>query len=246
MLLKGISDYNGYERALEVFYDILEDKTFEFSGSTTKTIAYLILTQQLLKPDQYILDLEYAKHQEDTNSEYYTRSKYIQCEDDYIVDICKERYCIINRTSVSYGDAFLKLDINLHNNPNEVHQYKKCTKNTFNGTNFINENKKSSSSRDFFLLFTITKVNNLELPENSGLIDSSNWRKYFGVFTGRAFTYANINSLNINTADKRDLQLVKRISETQADIIISTRKKRKLTETEKKILMFMLKKFKYE
>lgn len=199
------------------------------------------------------LDLEYARHQEDTNSEHYTGSRYIQCENDCTVDVREGRYCIINRTSAPYGDAFLGLDINSHDYPNEVHRYKKWTKNTLNGTNFINEREKSSSSRDFFLLFTTTKVNNLELPENSGLVDSSNWCKYFGAFTGRAFAYANIGPLNINTADKRDLQLVKGIGKTRADIIISTRKKRKLkdaddayAETEKKIPMFVLKRFKYE
>jgi len=102
-------------------------------------------------------------------------------------------YCIINRTSASHGDAFLRLDINLHNNSNEVQQYKKWTKNTLNESNFIKECEKSSSLKDFFLLFTTMKVNNFELPENSSLIDSSNWRKYFGAFASKMFAYHRLN-----------------------------------------------------
>jgi hypothetical protein len=44
------------------------------------------------------------------------------------VDVREGRYCIINGTSAPYEDAFLGLDINSHDNPNEVHQYKKWTK----------------------------------------------------------------------------------------------------------------------
>lgn len=74
-----VSDCDGHGRAPEVLHDILEERdikntnvnnlmndlriwlrdryseALEFSGSTTKTIARLILTQQLLEPDQYIL-----------------------------------------------------------------------------------------------------------------------------------------------------------------------------------------------
>ena len=129
------------------------------------------------------LDLEYASHHEDTNSEHYIGSnRYIQCEDDCTVDVCEGRYCIINGISAPYRNAFLRLDMNLHDNPNEVHQYKKWTKNTLHESDFIKERRKSSSSRDFFLLFTTAKVNYFKLPKNSGLVDSSNWLKYFGLY----------------------------------------------------------------
>jgi hypothetical protein len=102
------------------------------------------------------LELEYASHREDTNSENYTgRNKYIQCVDDCIIDVHEGKHCIINGTVAPYGDAFLGLDINLKGNPNpnEVHQYKRWTKYTLNETDFINECNKLFIIIRFFLAF---------------------------------------------------------------------------------------------
>ena len=49
------------------------------------------------------LDLEYAKHREDTNSKHYTGSKYIQCEDDRTVNVREGKHCIINGTLAPYA-----------------------------------------------------------------------------------------------------------------------------------------------
>jgi DNA uptake protein ComE-like DNA-binding protein len=94
-------------------------------------------------------------------------------------------------------------------------------------------------------------VNNFGLLENSGLVDSSNWLKYFGSFEGRAFAYANVGPLNINAADKRDLQLVEGIGIERADIIVSKRSKRKFKDlddayAETGIPKSVLKRFKCE
>lgn len=84
-------------------------------------------------------------------------------------------------------------------------------------------------------------MNNLKLPKNSGLVDSSNWLKYFGPYAGRAFACAEVGPLNINTADKRDLG----IGINRADTIESKRKFKDLDDAHAKtgIPMSVLKRF---
>uniref|UniRef100_U9TU00 Uncharacterized protein n=1 Tax=Rhizophagus irregularis (strain DAOM 181602 / DAOM 197198 / MUCL 43194) TaxID=747089 RepID=U9TU00_RHIID len=71
-------------------------------------------------------------------------------------------------------------------------------------------------------------VNNLKFPKNSGLVDSSNWLKFFGPYAGRAFAYADVGPLNINTADKRDLaigineQILSKVRESSKTLMMHT------------------------
>ena len=58
----------------------------------------------------------------------------------------------------------------------------------------------------------------LNLPENSGIVDKGNWKKYFGPFAGRGFIFAA--PLDINTASRTDLQQVKHICPEIAEIIM--------------------------
>ncbi|CAG8681984.1 8266_t:CDS:2, partial [Funneliformis mosseae] len=62
------------------------------------------------------------------------------------------------------------------------------------------------------------------LPKNTGYVDKSNWVEYFGPYAGRALTYAHVGSLDINNADKRDLELVEGAGSERADIIFNKRK----------------------
>ncbi|CAG8715913.1 6839_t:CDS:2, partial [Funneliformis mosseae] len=105
----------------------------------------------------------------------------------------------------------------------KVHQYKKLKK-ILNETNFQKEREKSSSPMDFFLFYTTTKINYFSLPKNTGYVDKSNWVEYFGPYAGRTLTYAHVGSLDINNADKRDLELVEGVGPERADIIYNKRK----------------------
>ncbi|CAG8509257.1 5556_t:CDS:2 [Funneliformis caledonium] len=62
------------------------------------------------------------------------------------------------------------------------------------------------------------------LPKNTGYVDKSNWVEYFGPYAGRALTYAHVGSLDINNADKRDIELVEGVGPERADIIYNKRK----------------------
>ncbi|CAG8446398.1 6099_t:CDS:2 [Funneliformis mosseae] len=133
------------------------------------------------------LELECAVHQEDTNPSNYGKGiKKIICEDK-TVDVRECKYCIINGASAPYGDALLGLDVNL---------------------------KSLASSKDFFILNITTNCLDFKLPKNSGIVDASNWDKYFGPYSGRAYAYANVGPLNINKASRRDLLSVYGIGET--------------------------------
>ncbi|CAI2188222.1 19030_t:CDS:2, partial [Funneliformis geosporum] len=145
------------------------------------------------------LELECVVHREDTNSSNYGKGKKdIKCEDK-TVDVHECNYFIINGVSASYGDVFLELDTS--GKPNE----------------------KSASSKDFFILFITTKCLDIILPKNSGIVDASNWDKYFSPYSGRAYAYADIGPLNINKVSRRDLLLVYGIGEIWADKIMAKR-----------------------
>ncbi len=61
--------------------------------------------------------------------------------------------------------------------------------------------KKNASQKDFFVLFTTTEIATKKLR----VCRSTNWHKYFGPYAGRTHAYADVGSLNINTANYRDL-----------------------------------------
>ncbi|CAI2187981.1 9216_t:CDS:2, partial [Funneliformis geosporum] len=153
------------------------------------------------------LKLEHAKHQEVTNSSKYTKTRKIICEDS-VVNVREGKYCIINGGSAPHGDSFLSLDQSRKNNPNEVHQAKKWKTSRINRKLYYDEREKSAGDRDFFILFTTGESDNFDLPENSGIVDKSNWNNYFGPFAGRAYNYAIVGALDINTATTTELMTV--------------------------------------
>src|SRR5688572_8760915 len=120
------------------------------------------------------LKLEHAKHQEVTNSSEYNKTRKIVCEDS-VVNVREGKYCIINGGSAPYGDSFLGLDQSRKNNPNEVHQTKKWNKSRINRKLYYDEREKSAGDRDFFILFTTGESDDFDHPENSGIVDKSNW-----------------------------------------------------------------------
>ncbi|CAI2163433.1 3782_t:CDS:2 [Funneliformis geosporum] len=92
-------------------------------------------------------------------------------------------------------------------NPNEEHQYNKLKRKILNESEIQIEWEKSSLSKDFFLIFTTTKINNIRLPRNTGYVDAS-----------------NRSPLDINTAVRKQLELVKGVGTKRAEIIYNNRK----------------------
>jgi hypothetical protein len=145
----------------------------------------------------------------------------VHCESEN-VNVREHKHCILNAASAPYGDCFLSLDSS--NASNEVHQYKKYSDKTpLSQQDYMNERQKAASNQDFFLLFT-TKECNIELPDNSGIVDKKVWKDYFGPFSGRAFVFADEGPLNINTASRTQLQLIEGIGKAYANTIIEKRK----------------------
>ena len=84
----------------------------------------------------------------------------------------------------------------------------------------MEEWKKAATSNDFFLLFTTDKAVDVKPVKQSGIIHGQNWTDYFGVFAGRMFINADVNSVNINTMTHSFLQLLVREKSKDADQII--------------------------
>ncbi|RUS16230.1 hypothetical protein BC937DRAFT_91470 [Endogone sp. FLAS-F59071] len=95
------------------------------------------------------------------------------------------RYCciksLLKKISAESGNTVLSLDTSPP--ANEIQQYKLFTNST-------------------------EKECKIKLSNNSGIVDRSNWRKYFGPFFGRAFAYGVEDTLNINKSSFTTLQLV--------------------------------------
>src|SRR5712664_1451901 len=71
---------------------------------------------------------------------------------------------------------------------NETHQYKCYSENT----RYIKERKKAASGEDFFMIFTTkSRLEEIKLPRNCGIVSGDNWKKYFGPFADRAFIFRN-------------------------------------------------------
>ncbi len=103
---------------------------------------------------------------------------------------------------------------------NEVHQYKLWNNKQVSQKVYQSERDKAASKNDFFILFTTQNCDKFNLPENSGIVDKGNWKKYFGPFAGRGFIFA---PLDINTASRTDLQQVKHIGLESVEIIMRKR-----------------------
>ncbi|KAL1914123.1 uncharacterized protein VTP21DRAFT_11747 [Calcarisporiella thermophila] len=170
------------------------------------------------------LELECSTYQEDTKSTNRSSDNWeVKCE-YATVNIRDCKFCVLNGSSASAGDAFLGLDTGPGSTPiNEVHQYKHLKTQIMNENRFKTERDKAASANDFFFLFTTAKDCNFRIPERSGIIDGNNWAKYFGPFAGRAYLYAIEGPLNINSAKRHDLLRMDGIGKTYADQIIKKR-----------------------
>lgn len=174
----------------------------------------------------HYMDLQIAIHRQDTRSESHQSSPWnIGCKDGTTIDISKYKHCVINAPGAPAGDFFLCLD---HRNTSdiitEVGQCKKWSKGTGSSLAdvFNKERGKSASGGDFFILYS-TREWPAVLGKNSAVVDSKNWNEYFGPFAGRAFNFASVGPLDINTAAPVDLRRVGGIDEDRAEKIISKR-----------------------
>ncbi|KAF9418111.1 hypothetical protein BGZ76_004441, partial [Entomortierella beljakovae] len=136
------------------------------------------------------------------------------------------KHCIVNGGSAPNVDSFLGLD----RRPfcTEVHQCKLVNKDPID---YFAEREKAVSNLDFFILFT-SRVLDITLPRNSGVVDKNNWNTYFGPFAGRALIYATTGALDINNATLRDLRRMEGVGLIKAETIISERSKRKFKDLE--------------
>jgi hypothetical protein len=122
------------------------------------------------------------------------------------------------------GDGFccfrdLMEDIHFH----EVHQYKH-RKEKISEDNYLEEKSKSASQEDFFILFSTSASDDFELPSNSALVDSSNWKEYYGPYWARAFYMKTRKAPSINQGSMFQLSSIKGVKRQRAEKIIEERK----------------------
>jgi hypothetical protein len=110
-------------------------------------------------------------------------------------------------------------DIHFH----EVHQYKH-RKDEISEEIYLDEKSKSSSSEDFFILFSTSNSSHFELPSNSALVDNSNWREYYGPLWARAFCMKTRQAPSINYGSLFQLSSIKGVKKKLAEKIIEERK----------------------
>jgi len=124
----------------------------------------------------------------------------------------------------SAGDGFCcfrdpKKDSHFH----EVHQYKH-RKGKISEKIFLEEKSKSSSQKDFFILFSTSDSDDFQLPINSALVDSSNWEQYYGPYWARAFFMKTQQAPSINHGSIFQLSSIKGVKRKRAEKIIEERK----------------------
>jgi hypothetical protein len=114
-------------------------------------------------------------------------------------------HVILNGTSAAAGDFFLGIEIPEQRAPNtksglgkivrEVGQCKLTRKKLAQAT-YNTERNKSAGPDDFFVLYTQTEIlDDIALPDRSGLVEASCWESYFGPFSGRAYIALQNSSL---------------------------------------------------
>ncbi|KAG0372989.1 hypothetical protein BGX24_012315 [Mortierella sp. AD032] len=173
------------------------------------------------------LKLDFSSQQVDTKYTSDRPLSALRCEPES-VDVRKGEHCVINTPSVPYGHSFIRLD----SQPlrTEVHQCKLITDG--GGIDYQAERSKTASGRDFFMLFTSQYWPDVELPPLSGIVDRSNWTRYFGPYASRAFVFAIVGALDINLAPRKYLKGMEGIDDKEADFIIQERTKREFDSYE--------------
>ncbi|KAL1919137.1 uncharacterized protein VTP21DRAFT_2519 [Calcarisporiella thermophila] len=194
------------------------------------------------------LSLECATQWEDTKACDRLPGKWnVKCEFN-TVNVREGRHCILNGTSAPYGDSFLGLDLGSKDEfLSEVHQYKHFSVSRLSKELYQRERDKAVSYSDFFILYTTNDAGNFELPERSGIVDKTNWLDYFGPFAGRAYRFAVVGPLDINSAKRGDILRVGGIGQSYAERIIGKRPFKDLADAMAKtdIPESLLKKFKF-
>ncbi|KAG0341565.1 hypothetical protein BG004_005991 [Podila humilis] len=173
------------------------------------------------------LELAVSSQQVDTKSRSYGFSSTVACEKETLV-LRKSNHCITNAPSAPYGDNFLTLDAQPF--CTEVHHCKLVSDD--GRIDYEAERYKAASDNDFFLLFSSNDQSHVVLPPISGIVDKSNWVRYFGPFAGRAFVFATIGALDINLASRRDLKGMSGVGDWEAELIMQERAKRRFDNLE--------------
>jgi len=103
-------------------------------------------------------------------------------------------YVILNAPSASAGDFFLSIWTSVRRprgfESETVREVGQCkfVKAKLNKETYTEERNKSAGRDDFFMLYTQTEsLDDMVLPDRSGLVDKSCWMSYFGPFAGRAY-----------------------------------------------------------
>ncbi|KAF9372310.1 hypothetical protein CPB97_001349 [Podila verticillata] len=175
-----------------------------------------------IKFTNHHLNLVISSRHINTKSKSHRIVSAVRCE-NVNVNVRKGEHCIVNAPSAPYGDSFIGLDTNPF--CTEVHQCKLIADDA--RIDYQEERRKAASDNDFFMLFTSKDRLDVELPLQSGIVDRSNWEHYFGPFAGRAFVFATTGALDINVAQRRDLERMRGVGVTKAELIIQERSKRK-------------------
>jgi len=108
----------------------------------------------------------------------------------------------------------------------ETHQYKLIQKDKLTPENFKEKREKAADPNDFFIMFSIypNSLQEQELPKYSGLVVKSNFKDYYGPFSGRVFYMINsYNFFQINSATRDQLKMVPGIGDQRAQKILQTR-----------------------
>jgi len=133
-----------------------------------------------------------------------------------------ETVFFVNGDSSPAGDGWCKLT----NNKREIHQYKLVHEKSVNYKDFEKERKKAASAKDLFLYFSVFADFDTDLPEYSGFIGVNQFQDYYGPFAGRAFRFLTPSIVDINTANRMQLEYIHGVGQKLADEIIKKRKER--------------------
>ena len=118
---------------------------------------------------------------------------------------------ILNKTSASFGDSMVVLELTNGDLCMEGHQCKSYHISKLSGADVKNERQKAVDPTDSFIVVCSGKVDADELsklPARTAVIDAECFGAYFGPFAGRAFVYWFRGPVNVNLASCLQLELL--------------------------------------
>ncbi|CAI2168899.1 15972_t:CDS:1 [Funneliformis geosporum] len=144
------------------------------------------------------------------------------------IDVTKGCHLVLNGTGAPAGDYFCCIqEYPSYNWINEIFQTKLLSaKSKISLEDYMQEYNKAAGPADIFLLITTGNcdINSLQLPSpRCGIVHKENWKKYFGPFADRAFSYAALEPPDLNSAPRFWLSGIDGIGSKYADRIIKKR-----------------------